>query len=165
MKRAYPQYLAAGGEKLPPRAAEGAVPGRTTGRLIRSYSAEHQLDPYMVAALIAQESTFTADVKSAANAYGLMQLLPSTGAAVRAQSSELKRFSIEPADDGRRPNIKMGTALLRRSGAAVRRRASRARQLQRRRPNRVRALDRGAAGPRRATSSSTTSRSRKRRTT
>ena len=47
--------------------------------LIRRYSIEHQLDPYMIAALIAQESTFTADVKSAANAYGLMQLLPSTG--------------------------------------------------------------------------------------
>ena len=28
MKRAYPQYLAAGGEKLPPRAAQGAVPDR-----------------------------------------------------------------------------------------------------------------------------------------
>jgi soluble lytic murein transglycosylase len=30
-------------------------------------------------ALILQESTFTADVRSSANAYGLMQLLPSTG--------------------------------------------------------------------------------------
>ena len=30
-------------------------------------------------ALIAQESTFTADVRSSANAVGLMQLIPSTG--------------------------------------------------------------------------------------
>ena len=47
--------------------------------LILRYSQERQLDPYLVAALIAQESTFMADVRSAANAYGLMQLLPSTG--------------------------------------------------------------------------------------
>ncbi len=31
--------------------------------MIRRYAAEHQLDPYMIAALIAQESTFTADVE------------------------------------------------------------------------------------------------------
>jgi len=37
------------------------------------------LDPYLMAALIAQESTFDARVRSAANAYGLMQILPSTG--------------------------------------------------------------------------------------
>jgi len=37
------------------------------------------LDPYDVAALIRQESEFNPGAKSRANAYGLMQLLPSTG--------------------------------------------------------------------------------------
>jgi soluble lytic murein transglycosylase len=39
----------------------------------------YRLDPYLMAALIAQESTFTPDVRSAANAVGLMQLIPATG--------------------------------------------------------------------------------------
>jgi soluble lytic murein transglycosylase len=37
------------------------------------------LDPYLVAALIRQESEFNAGAVSRANAVGLMQLLPSTG--------------------------------------------------------------------------------------
>ena len=47
--------------------------------LITKYSLQHGLDPYLVAALMAQESTFTAEIRSSANAYGLMQLIPSTG--------------------------------------------------------------------------------------
>ena len=62
MKRAYPQYLAAGGEKLPPDLLKVLFPVNYWP-LIRRYSTEHQLDPYLVAALIAQESTFTADVQ------------------------------------------------------------------------------------------------------
>src|SRR6516164_5330323 len=67
MKRAYPQYLTAGGENLPPELLRVLFPINYWS-LIRRYSNEHQLDPYVVAALIAQESTFTADVKSSANA-------------------------------------------------------------------------------------------------
>ena len=37
------------------------------------------MDPYLVAALIRQESEFDVKVISHANAYGLMQLLPGTG--------------------------------------------------------------------------------------
>lgn len=39
----------------------------------------HGLDPFYVAGLIRQESEFNPTAKSHANAYGLMQLLPSTG--------------------------------------------------------------------------------------
>ena len=77
MKRAYPQYLAAGGEDLPPEVLRVMFP-LDHWPLIQKYSAQHKLDPYLMAALIAQESTFTADVRSAANAYGLMQLIPDT---------------------------------------------------------------------------------------
>ena len=68
MKRAYPQYLAAGGEKLAPELLKVLFPVNYWP-LIRRYSTEHRLDPYMIAALIAQESTFTAEVRSAANAF------------------------------------------------------------------------------------------------
>ncbi len=40
---------------------------------------EHGLDPFDVAALIRQESEFNPQAKSHANAYGLMQIIPSTG--------------------------------------------------------------------------------------
>ena len=78
MKRAYPQYLAAGGEKLPPELLKVLFPVNYWTLIVR-YSTAHHLDPYMMAALIAQESTFEADVRSAANAYGLMQIVPATG--------------------------------------------------------------------------------------
>ena len=63
----------------------------------------------MMAALIAQESTFTADVKSAANAYGLMQLLPSTGRHYARTELKARRFSMSLLTTAE-PNLKMGTA-------------------------------------------------------
>jgi soluble lytic murein transglycosylase len=108
MKRAYPQYLAAGGEKLPTEILKVLYPVNYWD-LIRRYSAERQLDPFLIAALIAQESTFTADVKSAANAYGLMQLLPSTGRQYAKALRLPNRFSLSLLTTAE-PNIKMGTA-------------------------------------------------------
>jgi soluble lytic murein transglycosylase len=91
MKRAYPQYLAAGGEHLPPAVLEVIYP-LDYWPLIEKYSKANGLDPYLMAALIAQESTFTADVRSSANAYGLMQLLPATGRRY-AQRLRIRPFS------------------------------------------------------------------------
>ncbi len=108
MKRAYPQYMAAGGEKVPPELLKVLFPVNYWP-LIRRYSIEHQLDPYMIAALIAQESTFTADVKSAANAYGLMQIVPATGRHYAKTLRLTKRFSISLLTTAE-PNLKMGTA-------------------------------------------------------
>jgi soluble lytic murein transglycosylase len=48
-------------------------------RSIEQYSRSQGLDPYLVAALIRQESEFNPKIISHANAYGLMQVLPSTG--------------------------------------------------------------------------------------
>jgi soluble lytic murein transglycosylase len=108
MKRAYPQYLAAGGEKLPTEILKVLYPVNYWD-LIRRYSAERQLDPFLIAALIAQESTFTADVRSAANAYGLMQLLPSTGRQYAKALRLPNRFSLSLLTTAE-SNIKMGTA-------------------------------------------------------
>lgn len=78
MKRAYPQYLASGGEALPAELLRVLFPV-DYWPLIKKHAEARNLDPYLIAALIAQESTFTADIKSVANAVGLMQVLPSTG--------------------------------------------------------------------------------------
>jgi soluble lytic murein transglycosylase len=79
MKRAYPQYLTAeGGTKLPDELMRIIFP-LDYWDSIRRHANARGVDPYVAAALIAQESTFDADIRSAANAYGLMQVVPGTG--------------------------------------------------------------------------------------
>ena len=108
IKRAYPQYMAAGGEKLPNELLKVLFPVSYWAQ-IKSYSAEHQLDPYLMAALILQESNFTADIKSPANAYGLMQIVPATGRQYARMLKLPKRFSIGMLTTAE-TNLKMGTA-------------------------------------------------------
>ena len=48
-------------------------------KALEQYSRERDLDPFLVAALIRQESEFNARAISRSNAYGLTQVLPSTG--------------------------------------------------------------------------------------
>jgi soluble lytic murein transglycosylase len=108
MRRAYPQYMAAGGEKLPTELLKVLFPVNYWPT-IKRYSDLHKVDAYMMAALCLQESNFTADIKSPANAYGVMQLLPSTGRQYAKSLGLSKRFSISmltTADT----NINMGTA-------------------------------------------------------
>ena len=78
LRRAYPQFMAAGGERLPIELLRMIFP-LDHWDLIKKYAAAHRLDPFLMAALMCQESTFQADVRSPANAWGLMQILPSTG--------------------------------------------------------------------------------------
>jgi len=78
MRRAYPQFMAAGGEALPREILTIIFPVDHWD-LIRQQAAAHKLDPYLMTALVAQESTFQADVRSSANAWGLMQIIPGTG--------------------------------------------------------------------------------------
>jgi soluble lytic murein transglycosylase len=106
MRRAYPQFMAAGGEGLPPDVLRIIYP-LDYWPLISKYSATHDLDPYLVAALMAQESTFTADVRSSANAYGLMQLLPST-ASRYARRMGIRRFSASSLTQPE-TNVRIGT--------------------------------------------------------
>jgi soluble lytic murein transglycosylase len=69
------------------------------------------LDPYLVASLIRQESEFNAGVVSYANAYGLMQLLPSVGKSM-AKKQGMKGFN---ANELLNPsvNLQLGTENLR----------------------------------------------------
>jgi soluble lytic murein transglycosylase len=109
MKRAYPQYLAEGGEQLPHEITEVIFPLEHWD-LIRKYAAARKLDPHLVAALIAQESTFDATARSSANAWGLMQLLPSTGRRL-ARAEGIRRFSASRLTDPD-TNVKLGTRYL-----------------------------------------------------
>jgi soluble lytic murein transglycosylase len=110
MKRAYPQYLAAGGEDLPPDLL-GVLFPLDYWPLIKKYCAAHGLDPYMIAALMAQESTFDHDVRSAANAYGLMQVVPATGRRY-ARTLRIRWRSTATLTDPD-ANIRIGTAYFR----------------------------------------------------
>jgi soluble lytic murein transglycosylase len=106
MRRAYPQFLSAQGQDLPTEVRQVIFP-LVYWDLIRKYSAERKLDPYLVSALVAQESTFEPSARSVANAIGLMQILPSTGRRL-AQSAGLKSFT--PAMLTRpETNIRLGT--------------------------------------------------------
>ena len=111
MRRAYPQFLAAGGEGLPPQILQVIFP-LTYWEAIRTNAALHDLDPYMMAALIAQESTFDAGVRSVANAWGLMQILPTTGKRL-ATSLGIKRFTTSMLTNGE-TNIRLGTLYFKR---------------------------------------------------
>jgi soluble lytic murein transglycosylase len=106
MRRAYPQHLTAAGQEVPSEILEVIFP-LTYWDLIRKYSTAHKLDPYLMAALIAQESTFQADVRSSANAWGLMQILPSTGRRL-ASALGIRRFRTSMLTNAE-TNIRLGT--------------------------------------------------------
>ncbi|MBB5337738.1 transglycosylase SLT domain-containing protein [Tunturiibacter gelidoferens] len=78
---------------------------------LTAYSQKNGLDPFLVASLIRQESEFNAGVVSHANAWGLMQLLPSVGKAA-AKKQGIKHFDanmlLNPAT-----NLQLGTLNLR----------------------------------------------------
>ena len=73
-------------------------------------SQKNNLDPYLVASLIRQESEFNAGVVSPANAWGLMQLLPSVGKSM-AKKQGVRGFK---PNDLLNPdvNLRLGTANL-----------------------------------------------------
>jgi len=78
---------------------------------IQAESAKNQLDPYLVASLIRQESEFNPSAISYANAYGLMQLLPSVGKAMAREEgiSHFQTFQLLDPET----NIRLGTRYLR----------------------------------------------------
>jgi soluble lytic murein transglycosylase len=108
MKRAYPQYLAAGGETLPSEILQVIFPV-DYWPLLQKYAKERNLDPFLVAALVAQESNFDPVVVSHANAYGLMQVLPSTGRSY-ARKLGVKPFSAKRLTEVE-VNVRIGTQI------------------------------------------------------
>ena len=108
MKRAYPQYLAASGEGLPEDVLR-IILQHQHWDLIRKYSAVYGLDPYFVAALMAQESTFVPEIVSPAKAVGLMQLAAPTA---RQYAKKFKMRYTAGLRTNPEANVKIGTAYL-----------------------------------------------------
>src|SRR5579863_8212059 len=78
---------------------------------IKAESEKNNLDPYLVASLIRQESEFNPSVVSYANAWGLMPLLPSVGKQL-AREEGMKNFQTFQLLDPE-TNIRLGTRYLR----------------------------------------------------
>jgi soluble lytic murein transglycosylase len=91
LKRAVPSYFAVDLPSLPRAYWEALFP-KPYWIDLKRYSSSNALDPYLVAALIRQESEFNPSAVSRANAVGLMQLLPKVGKSV-AKQEKLKHFS------------------------------------------------------------------------
>ncbi len=110
LKRAVPSYYAMELSGLPRDCWEMLFP-RPYWTELKKQSMANNLDPFLVAALIRQESEFNPGAMSNANAYGLMQLLPATGKTV-ARGLKVRGFAtpqlLSPAI-----NIQLGTRYFR----------------------------------------------------
>ncbi len=78
---------------------------------IQAESAKNNLDPYLVASLIRQESEFDPSAISHANAYGLMQLLPVVGRKMAHEEGITSFQTFQLLDPAM--NIRLGTRYLR----------------------------------------------------
>jgi soluble lytic murein transglycosylase len=106
MRRAYPQSLTSSGHELPVEIRQVLFP-LVYWDLIRKHSQVYELDPYVIAALIGQESTFDPDIRSVANAWGLMQIVPATGRRL-ATGLRIRRFTTRSLTNPE-INIRLGT--------------------------------------------------------
>jgi soluble lytic murein transglycosylase len=91
LKHAVPDYFAMDLASLPRSYWEALFP-KPYWPDLKKFSESNNLDPYLVASLIRQESEFNPNAVSRANAVGLMQLLPKVGRGV-AKQQKLRHFS------------------------------------------------------------------------
>jgi soluble lytic murein transglycosylase len=91
LKRALPGYYSIDLAGLPRPYWEILFP-RVYWSDVQRQAQANELDPYLVASLIRQESEFNPNALSHANAYGLMQLLPQVGKG-EAKAAHMKGFS------------------------------------------------------------------------
>ena len=111
MKRFTPDYFRLDFSSAPRQFWELLFPMPFRNELIK-YARQNSLDPYVVAGLIRQESEFNPKAVSRAKAYGLTQVLPSTGRQLARQEG-IRRFSasmlFQPP-----VNLRLGTMYLKR---------------------------------------------------
>ena len=110
LKRALPFYTSAPMEAIPVAYWRILYP-QSYWSDIKADAEKNNLDPYMVASLIRQETEFNPGAVSNKDAYGLMQLLPSVGRSM-AKEEGIRHFR---TDDLLNPstNILLGTHYLR----------------------------------------------------
>jgi soluble lytic murein transglycosylase len=90
IRNAFPFHVSATGDLLPRPIWELFYPLPYRELVVR-YANARGIDPYLVAALIRQESTFNPRVRSRAGARGLMQIIPATGRQLARQ--ERRRYA------------------------------------------------------------------------
>jgi soluble lytic murein transglycosylase len=106
LRRVFPNHLEMSFHSLSKTVWEMFYPANFTSIIFRE-SARHDVDPYLLLALIRQESAFNPQALSRANAHGLMQLLPST-ARIVAKSMKLRSPTVARLNDPA-VNIRLGT--------------------------------------------------------
>ncbi len=111
LKHAVPNYFAMDMDALPRAVWEVLFPRPFWSDLTRFASA-NDLDPYLVASLIRQESEFNPGAVSRADAYGLMQLLPHVGKQL-AKEVRIHHFST-PDLTNPSINLQLGTRYFKR---------------------------------------------------
>jgi soluble lytic murein transglycosylase len=108
MKSLAPEYLNLALDQAPRRFWELLFPLPYRADVVRA-AAEKNLDPYLLAGLIRQESEFDPQARSRASAFGLTQVRPATGR-LFARQVGIKRFSsrllFQPA-----ANLKIGVSI------------------------------------------------------
>ena len=109
LRRAAPFHTSAAGEALPDAWWRMLYPLRFEDR-IQERSEKWELDPYLVASLIRQESVFVPRTRSPVGARGLMQVMPATGRALARLEGVTYRTS-RLYDPG--VSIRFGTRYLR----------------------------------------------------
>ncbi|HXG90040.1 MAG TPA: transglycosylase SLT domain-containing protein [Vicinamibacterales bacterium] len=106
MKRAYPQFMTAGGETLPEDILRVIYP-IDYWPLLKGNAEAQGVDPYIIVALAGQESTFDATIHSPADAVGLMQIMPATGRQL-AREVGMNNFSVKSLENAE-INARLGT--------------------------------------------------------
>ena len=109
LRRAAPFHTSAAGEALPDAWWRLLYPLRFVDR-IQERSDQWELDPYLVASLIRQESVFVPRTRSPVGARGLMQVMPATGRAL-ARLEGVRYRTSRLYDPG--VSIRFGTRYLR----------------------------------------------------
>ncbi|HYP54165.1 MAG TPA: lytic transglycosylase domain-containing protein, partial [Pyrinomonadaceae bacterium] len=111
LRRSYPDYSQMKPEEMSREAWDVFYP-LAYWDIITQEARARDLDPYVVAGLIRQESVFNARAASHADAYGLMQLLVPTGRLVAQRYGVNRPINVEALFEPRL-NIQLGTGYMR----------------------------------------------------
>ncbi len=111
LRKSFPDYSQMKPEEMTPAEWDVFYPLSHWDIIVQESRAKN-LDPYQVAGLIRQETIFTSQARSSANAYGLMQVLVPT-ARLTARKYGVGRAITAEALYEPRLNIQLGTAYLR----------------------------------------------------
>lgn len=110
MRRAWPELATPEQNSVPWRFLQMYYPLRYEEE-IRKAAEENDLDPYLVMALIRQESAFNPDARSSVGAIGLMQIMPATG---RELGNRLYKTFNEARLSNPEVNLELGSHYLKR---------------------------------------------------